>query len=97
MRALHTLFTNPCLDRIKYHRDEWQVGQALHRSFPFGSLTDDLGPQEASVGQIVQFQHLFLSPLFVVYASLLILASMTIMFYFAPKSIFTRLSCSSLC
>lgn len=61
------------------------------QEFSFGSLTDDLGPQEASVGQIVQFQHLFLSPLFVVYASLLILASMTIMFYFAPKSIFTPL------
>ncbi|KAF8271494.1 magnesium transporter NIPA-domain-containing protein [Lactarius quietus] len=43
------------------------------------------GPQEASVGQIVEFQHLFLSPLFVVYASLLIAGAMTIIFYFGPK------------
>ncbi|KAI0246463.1 magnesium transporter NIPA-domain-containing protein [Lactifluus subvellereus] len=43
------------------------------------------GPQEASVGQILEFQHLFLSPLFVVFATLLILGSLTIIFYFGPK------------
>ncbi|KAH9025486.1 magnesium transporter NIPA-domain-containing protein [Lactarius hengduanensis] len=43
------------------------------------------GPQEASVGQIVEFQHLFLSPLFVVYASLLIAGALSIIFYFGPK------------
>jgi cation transporter-like permease len=43
------------------------------------------GPQEASVGQIVEFQHLFLSPLFVVYASLLILCALSIIFHFGPK------------
>jgi|SRR6267142_213157 len=56
-----------------------------------GSLTDCLGPQEASIGQIVEFQHLFLSPLFIVYTTVLILVSLTIIFYFGPKSIFTRL------
>ncbi|KAH9988449.1 magnesium transporter NIPA-domain-containing protein, partial [Russula compacta] len=43
------------------------------------------GPQESSIGQIVEFQHLFLSPLFIVYTSLLILASLSIMLYFGPK------------
>ncbi|KAH9041156.1 magnesium transporter NIPA-domain-containing protein [Lactarius hengduanensis] len=43
------------------------------------------GPQEASVGQIVEFQHLFLSPLFVVYSSLLIAGALSIIFYFGPK------------
>ncbi|KAI0301035.1 magnesium transporter NIPA-domain-containing protein [Multifurca ochricompacta] len=43
------------------------------------------GPREASVGQIVEFQHLFLSPLFVVFASLLIAGSLSIIFYFGPK------------
>ncbi|KAI9463355.1 magnesium transporter NIPA-domain-containing protein [Russula earlei] len=43
------------------------------------------GPQEQSIGQIVEFQALFLSPLFVVYASLLILTSLVIIFYFGPK------------
>jgi hypothetical protein len=57
----------------------------------FGSLTDRLGPQEASIGQIVEFQHLFLAPFFVVYTSILILTSLTIIFYFGPKSIFARL------
>ncbi|KAH9083336.1 DUF803-domain-containing protein, partial [Lactarius deliciosus] len=42
-------------------------------------------PQEASVGQIVEFQHLFLSPLFIVYASLLIAGALSIIFYFGPK------------
>jgi magnesium transporter len=55
------------------------------------SLIDRLGPQEASIGHIVEFQHLFLSPLFVVYASLLILTSFVIIFYYGPKSVFTRL------
>ncbi|KAH8988060.1 magnesium transporter NIPA-domain-containing protein [Lactarius akahatsu] len=40
---------------------------------------------EASVGQIVEFQHLFLSPLFVVYASLLIAGALSIIFYFGPR------------
>ncbi|KAH9961547.1 magnesium transporter NIPA-domain-containing protein [Russula dissimulans] len=53
--------------------------------FLAGALTARPGPQEASVGQIVEFQHLFLSPLFVVYASVLILSSLAIIFYFGPK------------
>jgi hypothetical protein len=43
------------------------------------------GPQESSIGQIRAFQHLFLSPLFIVYTSLLILGSLVIIFYFGPK------------
>jgi len=43
------------------------------------------GPQEASVGEIVAFQHLFLSPFFLVYMILLILGSLSIIVYFGPK------------
>lgn len=43
------------------------------------------GPQESSIGEIRAFQHLFLSPLFIVYTSLLILGSLTIVFYFGPR------------
>ncbi|RDX55216.1 DUF803-domain-containing protein [Lentinus brumalis] len=43
------------------------------------------GPQEESVGQIVQFQKLFLSPGFLVYGSILIAAALVIIFWFAPK------------
>ncbi|KAJ7782573.1 magnesium transporter NIPA-domain-containing protein [Mycena maculata] len=43
------------------------------------------GPTEASVGQIVQFQALFLSVGFLVYAGILIAAALTIIFYAAPR------------
>ncbi|KAF9810331.1 hypothetical protein IEO21_06990 [Rhodonia placenta] len=43
------------------------------------------GPQEASVGQITQFQAMFLAPGFLAYGSVLIAASLVIVFYFAPK------------
>ncbi|TFK44104.1 magnesium transporter NIPA-domain-containing protein [Crucibulum laeve] len=43
------------------------------------------GPKEASVGQIREFQKLFLAPGFLVYASVLIIASLVIIFFFAPK------------
>ncbi|KAF8629284.1 hypothetical protein AX15_003531 [Amanita polypyramis BW_CC] len=43
------------------------------------------GPKEQSVGQIRQFQKLFLSPGFLAYGSVLIVASLTIIFYFGPK------------
>ncbi|KAH9949058.1 magnesium transporter NIPA-domain-containing protein [Amylocystis lapponica] len=43
------------------------------------------GPQEATVGQIVQFQKLFLSPGFLVYGSILITAAVVIALYFAPR------------
>jgi magnesium transporter len=51
------------------------------------------GPQEASVGQIEQFKKLFLFPGFLVYISVLISASLAIIFYFGPKYaiFFTRL------
>lgn len=43
------------------------------------------GPQEASVGQIREFQKLFLSVGFLVYAGILIGSSLAIIFYFAPR------------
>ncbi|KAI0708954.1 magnesium transporter NIPA-domain-containing protein [Cerioporus squamosus] len=43
------------------------------------------GPQEESVGQIVEFQKLFLSPGFLVYGSILIVASLVIVLWFAPR------------
>jgi hypothetical protein len=89
-RVLCTPIINSSLDWIVNHRLEWQVGQVVVAVFRFSSLTDHSGPQEASVGEIREFQKLFLSPLFVVYISLVILGSLVIMFYFGPKSIFIR-------
>ncbi|KAL0956980.1 hypothetical protein HGRIS_003081 [Hohenbuehelia grisea] len=43
------------------------------------------GPKEASVGQIREFQKLFLAPGFLAYAGTLIAISLVIIFYFAPK------------
>jgi hypothetical protein len=44
-----------------------------------------LGPKEETVGQITAFQKLFLSPGFLAYISVLITASLVVVFYFAPK------------
>ncbi|KAI0093083.1 magnesium transporter NIPA-domain-containing protein [Irpex rosettiformis] len=43
------------------------------------------GPSEQSIGQIVQFQHMFLAPGFLVWISVLIASALVIIFYFAPK------------
>ena len=43
------------------------------------------GPSEQSVGQITEFQKLFLAPGFLVYGSILIAAALVIIFYFAPR------------
>lgn len=43
------------------------------------------GPQEQAVTTITEFQHLFLSPGFLVYGSVLIIAALVIIFFFAPK------------
>ncbi|THH17686.1 hypothetical protein EW146_g3188 [Bondarzewia mesenterica] len=43
------------------------------------------GPQENSVGQITEFQKLFLAPGFLSYASVSIVAALVIIFYFGPK------------
>jgi hypothetical protein len=43
------------------------------------------GPQEASVGEIQKFKALFLFPGFLAYISVLITASLAIIFYFGPK------------
>jgi hypothetical protein len=54
---------------------------------PHSSSSDNFlqGPQEQSVGQITQFQKMFLAPGFLAYGSVLIAASLTIIFYFGPK------------
>ncbi|KAJ4490945.1 magnesium transporter NIPA-domain-containing protein [Lentinula aciculospora] len=43
------------------------------------------GPSENSVGQIRDFEKLFLAPGFISYASVLIAAALAIIFYFAPR------------
>ncbi|KAH9859061.1 DUF803-domain-containing protein [Lenzites betulinus] len=43
------------------------------------------GPQEQSIGQILEFQKLFLAPGFLVYGSILIVAALVIIFWFAPR------------
>ncbi|KAI0644678.1 DUF803-domain-containing protein [Trametes meyenii] len=43
------------------------------------------GPQEESIGQIREFQKLFLAPGFLVYGSILIVAALVIVFWFAPR------------
>ncbi|KAJ3882666.1 magnesium transporter NIPA-domain-containing protein [Lentinula edodes] len=43
------------------------------------------GPSENSVGQIKDFQKLFLAPGFLSYASVLIATALAIIFYFAPR------------
>ncbi|KAF5337657.1 hypothetical protein D9758_012997 [Tetrapyrgos nigripes] len=43
------------------------------------------GPSEQSVGQIREFQKLFLAPGFLAYASVLIAAALVIIFYFGPR------------
>jgi hypothetical protein len=43
------------------------------------------GPQEPTIGKIAVFEKLFLSPGFLSYASVLIVAALVIIFYFAPR------------
>ncbi|KAJ3783258.1 magnesium transporter NIPA-domain-containing protein [Lentinula aff. detonsa] len=43
------------------------------------------GPSESTVGQIKDFQKLFLAPGFLSYASVLIATALAIIFYFAPR------------
>lgn len=44
-----------------------------------------LGPQEESIGQIREFQKMFLAPGFLAYGGTLITISLVNVFYFAPK------------
>lgn len=44
-----------------------------------------IGPQEQTVSRIKDFEKLFLAPGFLAYISVLIIASLVIVFYFAPK------------
>jgi hypothetical protein len=43
------------------------------------------GPQETTIGKITVFQKMFISPGFLSYSGVLIVASLVIIFYFAPK------------
>lgn len=43
------------------------------------------GPQEPTVGEITEFQKLFLAPGFLVWIGILIATALTIVFYFAPR------------
>ncbi|KAF5335208.1 hypothetical protein D9611_010890 [Ephemerocybe angulata] len=43
------------------------------------------GPHESAVGQIREFQQLFLAPGFLAWGSVLIVGSLVIIFYFAPR------------
>lgn len=52
-----------------------------------GRLTTShfIGPKEQTVGEIQEFQKLFLAPGFLSYTVVLIIASLVIIFYFAPR------------
>jgi hypothetical protein len=52
---------------------------------PFSLMGTFPGPKEASIGEIEQFKALFLFPSFLAYMSVLIAASLAIIFYFGPK------------
>lgn len=45
------------------------------------------GPQEDTPGQIRQFEKMFLAPGFLAYGSTLIVASLVIVFFFAPRCV----------
>ncbi|KAG6822666.1 hypothetical protein H0H93_005107, partial [Arthromyces matolae] len=48
------------------------------------------GPSEQTVGEIREFQKLFLAPGFLVWGSILIATSLVIVIFFAPKCVSTR-------
>lgn len=80
-------------DWFGHHRFERSVSPRVHPSLMPGSdaAISCTGPQEAAIGQITEFQKLFLAPGFLVYGSILIAASLVIIFFVAPKSV----SCDS--
>ena len=45
------------------------------------------GPQEPTIGKITVFEKLFISPGFLSFAGVLIVAALVIVFYFAPRSV----------
>jgi hypothetical protein len=47
------------------------------------------GPHEETVGEIREFQKLFLAPGFLAYSGVLIAVALVIIFYFAPKYVCT--------
>ena len=64
-------------------------GELIYIAIPKNS-TDSLfhqGPQEPTIGKIKVFQKLFLSPGFLSFAGVLIVAALVIVFYFAPRSV----------
>lgn len=75
-------------DWISHNRSERQVlAHIVDQTHADGVLPSAMspGPQEPSVGQINAFRKLFLAPGFLVYGSLVIAGSLTIIFYFAPR------------
>ena len=68
--------------RLGYYRPQWYEPIALlseNRAHP------SPGPKEETVGQIKEFQKLFLAPGFLSFISVVITGSLVIVFYFAPK------------
>lgn len=57
----------------------------------------EIGPREESVGQIRDFQKLFLAPGFLSYCGVLIGISLVIVFYFAPRYAYLTPSILYLC
>lgn len=58
---------------------------------PAPTLTCFLGPQEQTPSQISQFKVMFLAPGFLAYIGVLITVALSIIIYFAPKSVFPPL------
>lgn len=57
------------------------------------NLSVIIGPSEQQVGQITEFQKLFLAPGFLVYGSVLLVAALSIIFYFGPRCV-SLIACS---
>lgn len=94
--ASYVSCSDPLLMFFPSHSALHQLGSIIialngyHSSFYMWTLSiltsvSCAGPKEASIGQIEQFKALFLFPGFLVYMSVLIAASLTIIFYFAPR------------
>lgn len=71
------------LDWLHRHCSQWSV-LPFHSSAPLHHL-HATGPQEASIGQITEFESLFIAPGFLTYICVLFAISFSIMFYFGPK------------
>jgi len=71
-----------CIVRVPCH---WLTSRLL-TSLQVGSVVIALnGPKEESIGQIEEFQKLFLAPGFLAFTGVVILASLGIIIFVAPK------------